>query len=114
MDRVIRRRSMRAFGQKAQLMQDHGELEEAELLAREAEASWRAVLGPFHEDGLVATSNLAQLYRPGGKYDEAGQLLGGPDVAKSVMGKDARDTLVALSNLAQTLAAQEKFEEAEL
>lgn len=107
-------KTLNALSLVAQLMQDHGELEEAEPLAREAEASWRAVLGPFHEDTLVATSNLAQLLTARGKYDEAEPIARrAVDVAKSVMGKDARDTLVALSNLAQTLAAQGKFEEAE-
>ena len=66
--------TLNALSLFAQVLQDHGELEEAEPLAREAYASWRQVVGKFHADTLVATSNLAQLLTARGKHDEAGPL----------------------------------------
>ena len=53
--------TLNAMSLLAQMLQDHGELVEAEAYAREAEASWRRLLGKYHADTLVATSNLAQL-----------------------------------------------------
>ena len=53
--------TLHAISNLAQMLQDHGNYDAAEAAAQEAHESWRAMLGLYHADSLVATSNYAQI-----------------------------------------------------
>ena len=59
----------------AQLLQDQGKLDEAELLMVEEFEATRTTLGPKHPSTLTSMSNLAALLMGQGKLDEAKPLM---------------------------------------
>ena len=63
--------TLQAVSTYSQMLQDAGDLNTAEGLAREVESTTRSVFGPMHSDSLVAQSNLAQLLTATGRQDEA-------------------------------------------
>lgn len=98
----------------SQALQDEGDLQEAEHLAREAMDVSRIVLGSWHPDTLSAEGHLSVILTIQGQLTEA-EVLAEQVTSRSreVLGDCHPATLVALGNLAQTLAAVGKRNRAE-
>ncbi|CAK8985874.1 Nephrocystin-3 [Durusdinium trenchii] len=106
--------TLQALSRLASVLEDRGDLAEAEALCRRVLEGDEAQWGAEHQQTLTALSNLASVLKQQGKYEEAEALY-----RKALEGREARlgarhlDTLLSLSNLASLLWRQGKFEEAE-
>jgi tetratricopeptide (TPR) repeat protein len=84
-----------------------GRLEEAERLFTEVLDIRRPLLGPDHNENLVTTGNLANVYMMQERYDEAETLLArNMETQRHLLGERHPDTLRSTFNLACLAALQ--------
>ena len=96
------------------VMEEVGDWNNAEQLARQVLDMRKKLLGADHPDTLISMGDLANTYYRQGKLNEAEQLaVQVLDLRKKMFGAKHPDTLIIMGNLASTYRFQGKLNEAE-
>ena len=97
------------------VMENNGDVNNAEQLAMKVLNMRKKLLGPKHPKTLSIMRNLAMIYNHQGKFNEAKQLMVQVlHMRKKILGADHLHTLTAMGSLADTYRKQGKLNEAEL
>jgi non-specific serine/threonine protein kinase/serine/threonine-protein kinase len=97
------------------ILQERGELDEAESYYREALDGCRRVLGDDHELTLTLINNMGFVLQERGELDDAESYYReGLDGCRRVLGDNHSQTLTAIHNMGAILRDQRKLGEAEL
>ncbi|KAJ3037480.1 hypothetical protein HDV00_001655 [Rhizophlyctis rosea] len=105
---------IRWLGSLAQVYQDQGMYDEAEISYHYCLKSSLLTFGEDHPYTVACLSSLAGLYVKQGKYDAAEPLLVDSLQRRSkTLGRDHPDTLASLDNLVRWYIGQGKYDEAE-
>ena len=103
-----------AKGDLADVLDDVGEYDAAEAMAKEVLDKQTARLGAGHPNTLAAMSSLASVYRKQGRLVEAEKTFQEAwDRYHKVLGDDHRSTVIAANNLGEILEKEGIYERAE-
>ena len=96
------------------VMEEAGDLDNAEQLAKEVLCMRKKLLGAKHSDTLTSMGDLARIYFSQRKLNDAEQLgVQVLNMRKKLLGAKHLDTLTSMADLAKTYRFQKKLNEAE-
>ncbi|CAK9021973.1 unnamed protein product, partial [Durusdinium trenchii] len=106
--------ALQSLSRLASVLENRGNLAEAEALRRRVLKAYEAKWGAKHRETLKALNNLAGVLEDQGKFEEAEPLYRRDlEGSETQLGARHPDTLISLNNLANLLQVQGKYEEAE-
>ncbi|CAA7617208.1 TPR repeat [Candidatus Terasakiella magnetica] len=105
---------LNAKGDLADVLDDRGEYDAAEKMAKEVLEQQSAALGSGHPNTLAALSSLASIYRKQGRLVEAEKTFQEAlDRYQKVLGPEHRSSVIAENNLGEILEKEGIYERAE-
>ncbi|MBI3446750.1 MAG: CHAT domain-containing protein [Magnetospirillum sp.] len=103
-----------AKGDLADVLDDRGEYDAAEKMAKEVLEQNTAALGAAHPNSVAALSSLASIYRKQGRLMEAEKTFTEAwERYRKVLGNDNRSTVIAANNVGEILEKEGIYERAE-